>query len=178
MTDEGILAGFEVFGLSRSRILDILHYPGNNTIGFLVYNDYDSAAVIDDMPKLPSSKLIPDFDPCATSLLQDPKYTNNTDSSFLQTAETVRIHQNRLTRIAKRIHNQHVQLSVAQEFCFKCTWFSEAMYKDVYYAIHPDKTSKAPSSSSKDDVAMHDASDNTASSNSTSPTDGVSAPLP
>lgn len=165
-----------MLGLSHGHILDI-RYPENNiSIGFLVHNDYASAAVIDGMSKLPSFKLIPVFDPCATTLLQDPKYANNTDSSFLQT-ETVRIHQNCLTRIVKLINNQHVQLSVPQEFCFKCKWLSEAMYKDLYYAIHPDKTPKASSSSSKDDVAMHDASKNTASSNSTSLADGLSVPL-
>ncbi|EPB89082.1 hypothetical protein HMPREF1544_04073 [Mucor circinelloides 1006PhL] len=97
--------------MNNSRILDI-RYPKNNTIGLLVHNDYASAAIIDGKSKLPSSKLIPVFDPCATTLLRDPKYANNTDSSFLQT-ETVCIHQNCLTRIVKRIHNQHVQLSVA-----------------------------------------------------------------
>ncbi|EPB81903.1 hypothetical protein HMPREF1544_11354 [Mucor circinelloides 1006PhL] len=169
-----IRAGFEVLGLSQSRILDI-HYPENQTIGFLVHNDYASA-VIEGMSKLPSSKLLPDFDPCASNLLRDPKYTNITDSSFLQT-EAVRIHQDRLTRIVQRIHNPHVQLAVAREFCFKRKWLPEATYKELYYDIHPDKTPKAPSSSPRDDVAMNDASDNTDSSNPISPADGDSAPL-
>ncbi|KAK4514936.1 Nonsense-mediated mRNA decay protein 5 [Mucor velutinosus] len=176
-----IRAGFGVLGLSQSRILDI-HYPENNTISFLVHNDYVDT-VKDAMAKLPSSKLLNDFDPCAPSLLRDRKYTTNPDQAFVQ-AEATRIHQERLIRIVKRLHVPHVQLAVAREFCFKRQWLPESVYHSLYSAIYPDKSSKAIALSAQADVNMDDVpatQDSTTqpatSSTSISPADGVSAPL-
>jgi hypothetical protein len=176
-----IRAGFETLGLSQSRILDI-HYPENNTISFLVHNDYAST-VIEAMNKLPSSKQVLDFDPCAPTLLRDRKYANNSDTVFLK-AEAERIHQDRLLRIAQRLHNPNVKLAVAREFCFKRHWISETNYQQIFSDIYPTKTPKASSTPAKDDVTMDDAlaSQDSASqpsdtSPSCSPADGVSAPL-
>ncbi|EPB81752.1 hypothetical protein HMPREF1544_11502, partial [Mucor circinelloides 1006PhL] len=116
-----IRAGFNVLDLQQGRILDI-HYPENNTISFLVHNDY-ADTVIAAMSKLPSSTLITEFDPCASSLLRDPKYHQSTDSSFL-TSEATRIFQERLIRIVQRLHVPHVQLAVARDFCFTHQWIT------------------------------------------------------
>ncbi|KAL7310822.1 hypothetical protein PS15m_010266 [Mucor circinelloides] len=175
-----IRAGFHVLGLQQGRILDI-HYPENNTISFLVHNDY-ADTVIAAMSKLPSSTLITDFDPCASSLLRDPKYHQTTDSSFL-TSEATRIFQERLIRIVQRLHVPHVQLAVARDFCFSHQWITNDQYRELYHCVYPDKAHKTDSSLANDDVHMDDtvsqnsATQPAASLTSTSPADGVSAPL-
>ncbi|KAL9537395.1 hypothetical protein PS6_011746 [Mucor atramentarius] len=162
------------------RILDI-HYPENNIISFLVHNDY-ADTVIAAMSKLPSSTLIADFDPCASSLLRDPKYYQTTDSFFL-TSETTRIFQERLIRIVQRFHVPHVQLAVARDFCFSHQWITNDQYRELHHCVYPDKARKTDSSLANDDVHMDDtvsqnsATQSAASLTSTSPADGVSAPL-
>ncbi|KAL9538597.1 hypothetical protein PS6_011512, partial [Mucor atramentarius] len=173
-----IRKGLKLLDLQQSRILDI-HYPDNKTIGFLVHNDYAST-VVDAMATIEST-IIPTFDPCSPTLLRDPKYTACTDSEYL-TSEATRIFQERLIRIVKRIHIDHVQLAVAREFCFQRHWLTTEQYHDLYQCLYPGKASKTSSSSTKDDVAMNDAPSDTtdsqtaASSTSSSPADGVSAP--
>ncbi|KAK4511633.1 uncharacterized protein ATC70_012849 [Mucor velutinosus] len=176
-----VRAGFQVLGLSQSRILDI-HYPTNNIISFLVHNDYAST-VVEAMAQLPDSQRITDFDPCAPTILRDPKYANHADPLFLQ-SEAARIHQERLLRMIKRLNTPNIKLAVARDFCFKRKWISETMYQTFYREIYPAKASKTASSSSTDDVNMDDApasqdstSQPAASSSSISPADGVSAPL-
>ncbi|KAL9536398.1 hypothetical protein PS6_011922, partial [Mucor atramentarius] len=131
---------------------------------------------------LPSSTLITDFDPCASSLLRDPKYHQTTDSSFL-TSEATRIFQERLIRIVQRLHVPHVQLAVARDFCFSHQWITNDQYRELYHCVYPDKAHKTDSSLANDDVHMDDtvsqnsATQPAASLTSTSPADGVSAPL-
>ncbi|KAK4513119.1 alpha-actinin [Mucor velutinosus] len=176
-----VCAGFQVLGLSQSRILDI-HYPTNHIISFLVHNDYAST-VVQAMAQLPDSQRITDFDPCAPTILGDPKYANHADPLFLQ-SEAARIHQERLLRMIKRLNTPNIKLAVARDFCFKRKWISETTYQTLYREIYRAKASKTASSSSTDDVNMDDISasqDSTfqpvASSSSIGPADGVSALL-
>ncbi|CAO0803756.1 unnamed protein product [Mucor circinelloides] len=179
-----ICAGFNVLGLhlQQGRILDI-HYPENNTIGFLVHNDYTDT-VIAAMSKLPSSTLIADFDPCASSLLlKDPKYHQTTGFSFL-TSEAARIFQERLIRIVQRLHVLHVELAVARNFCFTHQWITTHQYRELYQCVYPEKAHKSDSPLAKDDVNTGDTDSQNPTispaaslTSSTSPSDGVSAPL-
>ncbi|KAL9558681.1 hypothetical protein PS6_001149 [Mucor atramentarius] len=102
---------------------------------------------------------------------------------FFVTHDICTIFQERLNRIVKRIYIDHVQLAVARQLCFQLHWLTTEQYHALYQCLYPGKASKASSSSIKDDVAMNDApcdttdSQTAASSTSSSPADGVSAPL-
>jgi hypothetical protein len=85
---------FKKLGVNNGRLLD-LHYPDRNIVAVLVHNDY--APELTELLTKKGVKLNTTFDPCAASVLKDPKYATDTLEQRQQ--------------IAQLLHNQRVQKS-------------------------------------------------------------------
>ncbi|CEP12138.1 hypothetical protein [Parasitella parasitica] len=130
-----------------------------------------------------STSVVADFDPLSPTLLRDPKYNGNIDTSFLQT-EARRIYQERLLRKVQRVHGPSRQIAVARNFCFTHEWTTQNQYSRLYNLIKPAKHTSTSSQQSADDDHMNDAtlSTNTVTTNGTpanlnSPADAPSDPM-
>lgn len=127
---------FKKLGVNNGRLLD-LHYPDRNIVAVLVHNDY--APELTELLSKKGVKLNTTFDPCAASVLKDPKYATDTLEQRQQ--------------IAQQLHNQRVQkalihirgpakFAVARFFAHKSwitkTQLDEALATDPYFAHSKD----------------------------------------
>lgn len=127
---------FKKLGVNNGRLLD-LHYPDRNIVAVLVHNDY--APELTELLTKKGVKLNTTFDPCAASVLKDPKYATDTLEQRQQ--------------IAQQLHNQRVQkalvhirgpakFAVARFFAHKSwitkTQLDEALATDPYFAHSKD----------------------------------------
>ncbi|KAG1318924.1 hypothetical protein G6F62_012099 [Rhizopus arrhizus] len=127
---------FKKLGVNNGRLLD-LHYPDRNIVAVLVHNDY--APELTELLTKKGIKLNTTFDPCAASVLKDPKYATDTLEQRQQ--------------IAQQLHNQRVQkalvhirgpakFAVARFFAHKSwitkTQLDEVLATDPYFAHSKD----------------------------------------
>lgn len=127
---------FKKLGVNNGRLLD-LHYPDRNVVAVLVHNDY--APELTELLTKKGVKLNTTFDPCAASVLKDPKYATDTLEQRQQ--------------IAQQLHNQRVQkalvhirgpakFAVARFFAHKSwitkTQLDEVLATDPYFAHSKD----------------------------------------
>ncbi|KAG2189521.1 hypothetical protein INT46_000894, partial [Mucor plumbeus] len=76
---------FKKLGVNNGRLLD-LHYPDRNIVAVLVHNDY--ATEFEELLSKKGVKLNTTFDPCAASVIKDPKYANDTPEQRQQLAQS------------------------------------------------------------------------------------------
>ncbi|KAG0805936.1 hypothetical protein G6F29_000219 [Rhizopus arrhizus] len=127
---------FKKLGVNNGRLLD-LHYPDRNIVAVLVHNDY--APELTELLTKKGVKFNTTFDPCAASVLKDPKYATDSLEQRQQ--------------IAQQLHNQRVQkalvhirgpakFAVAGFFAHKSwitkTQLDEVLATDPYFAHSKD----------------------------------------
>ncbi|KAG0821584.1 hypothetical protein G6F18_011812 [Rhizopus arrhizus] len=127
---------FKKLGVNNGRLLD-LHYPDRNIVAVLVHNDY--APELTELLTKKGVKLNNTFDPCAASVLKDPKYATETLEQREQTVQ--QLHNQRVQKALVHIRGP-AKFTVARFFAHKSwitkTQLDEVLATDPYFAHSKD----------------------------------------
>ncbi|KAG1457044.1 hypothetical protein G6F56_006698 [Rhizopus delemar] len=128
---------FKKLGVNNGRLLD-LHYPDRNIVAVLVHNDY--APELTELLSKKGVKLNTTFDPCAASVLKDPKYATDTLEQRQQIAQ--QIHNQRIQKALVHIRGP-AKFAVARFFAHK-SWITKTQLDEVLATDHYFAHSKNP----------------------------------